>query len=162
MIQTNFPMKIYFSDEVRLVFSRLKKEDLDRLPQSLFAQTEKASFRIDFFKNRVLTYFKNEKKTIELSKFLSIIAKKEPPTPESTHLFNQEYAAIICPKLGYQSGVEELQKGIRELYIGRCILGLGKSMDDHGYNQEAHRTEFVRIAKVIRGLEPVIYLPPII
>lgn len=167
MIQTNpiqrsRPLEIFLSVEVRQVFSRLKKEDLNCLPKELLAQTNKASFEIDFFKNRIVTCFRNEKKTIEVSKFLSIVAKKEPLIPEMSHLLNQKYAKAICPKMGYPNGVEALQKGIRELYIGRCILGLGKSMQDHGYNQDAHRLEFVRIANVIKGIEPVIFSPPII
>lgn len=162
MIHTNLQVGIYQSDEVRNVFSCLKKEDLDRLPESLFVKTENACFKIDFLKNRVVTHLNHEKKKIDLHNFLSVLSKKGKQLPESTHLYDPVYVKAICPKMGYPIGVEALQKGIRTLYIGRCILGLGKSIDRNGYHQETHRSEFMRIARIIKGIEPIDYSSPLV
>lgn len=145
----------------------MNKDVLNHLPQNLFAYTDdfSASLEIDFFENRIVIYFKDEKKTLALSVFLSVIYKKELPSPEWIQecypLYNREFAEAICPKMGYASSANELVEGVRSLYLGFCTLGLGKSIADHGFEHVRHQRELLRISNIMKGIEPFIYAAPI-
>lgn len=181
--------KFFHSVPVRQIFDRLDKNDLDRLPESLLAATKDltTSFEINFFENRIVTDFKNKKYTIELPKVLVVIsmiyAKNDPAiagsgcallndrvskveTPSEliqscAHLFDEEFAKTICSLMGFNTSVDGLLKGINTLYMGRCILGLGKSMTNQSYSHVTHEAEFNRIVCLINGLGPLVYSPPI-
>ena len=173
-LNVNFPS--LSSEPVRRVFDGLKKDDLDRFPRLIVVRDgHGCGLAINFYKDYILTSFKNEKKTVKLSSVLAIISSIYGSTPKSLessaslkfieaskHLFNPEFARLICPKLGLKEHKEEdLLKGIRTLYIGRCIYSLGESMAQNDI-QSVQEKEFFRIACVVKKLNPVIYSQPIL
>ncbi|CCB87113.1 putative uncharacterized protein [Parachlamydia acanthamoebae UV-7] len=174
-----------------------------------------ASLDIDFFENRLCTYFQGEEKSIKLSVALGIIqdlseifakiqsstihseteklpplkdqptnaldatsdakldgnemikfysltgrvvlstSQRESSTPieliqNCAHLFNQEFAKNVCPLLSLDLNLNDLLNGIRNLYLGRCILGLGKSIAIQSRTQLGLQRDFVRIVNLIK------------
>lgn len=160
-VSLNSPLvsQAYSGEPIRQIFNNLNAKLPDQLPKYLKAETDDhtASFEIHFFENRMVTHFKNERKAIELSTFLSTLQGAD-----CTHIFNPEYAKAICPKMRYPSNVDGLVKGIRSIYIGRCIFGLSKSIKERGHDYSTHLPEFERIAKLIKRIEPGVYSSPII
>lgn len=146
--------ELFSCPEIRQYFNNFDKKVLDQLPSSLIAEAlgqsneVTARFEVDFFENRVVTYFNNKVHTHELSKVLAGRPME----------ITREYAEVICPKMGFKDG---LLKGIKTTYIGRCILGLAKSMDTGSHTLIAQESEFVRIIYLIKGIQPIIYSPPI-
>lgn len=79
-----------------------------------------------------------------------------------THLFNREFAQSICPLLDLDSNVNSLLDGIYKLYLGRCILGLGKSIATQSHYSIGHTREFHRIASLIKIPGSAFYTEPLL
>jgi hypothetical protein len=72
-----------------------------------------------------------------------------PMIQDCAHLFNRAFADHICSLLGVDSTITGLTNGIYNLYLGRCILGLVKTIF-HGGGGGSIDREFVRIGSLIQ------------
>lgn len=79
-----------------------------------------------------------------------------------THLFNRAFAQSICPLLSLDSNVNSLIKGIYKLYLGRCILGLGKSIETSSRSQIGHQRELSRLVSLINIPGSAFYTEPLL
>lgn len=225
------------ANQVSNFFQKLNQQiDLDSFPSNVNVFVQKrgvsgeitASLDIDFFGNRLVTYFQGEEKSVNLSNALGIIrdlseifSKIQSSTTNSetqklpsiedeftnaldstsdtkltidgkeviafyplkervvlstsrgwssmpiekiqncAHLFNREFAQSICPLLELDSSVNNLLNGINKLYLGRCILGLGKSIVTQSWSQLAHEREFHRIVCLIKIPGSAFYTAPL-
>lgn len=178
MTSSNVAFPSLYSEPICRVFDGLKKDDLDRYPRLIMSKKEYVyEFTIDFYNNKIITHFKNKKKIIRLSEVLKTISQiydknfsltghkssgvSKEFIKQSKHLFDPEFAKLVCPILGFKTDVEGLHRGIRTLYIGRCICSLGKSMRQNK-TDEMHEKEFIRIANLIKWRHPTNYSLPIL
>lgn len=214
-----------------------EKIDLNSLPSNVFVQKRGESneltafLYIDFFSNRLVTFFQGKERSIKLSSALGIIrdlseifAKIQSSTTNSetqkllsvedefsnaldttksstsdklsidgedviafyplsgrvvlstsrgqssipiemiqncAHLFNREFAQSICPLLGLDSNLNGLLSGINKLYLGRCILGLGKSMAIQSPTHIGNERELSRIVSLIKIPGSEFYTEPL-
>lgn len=81
---------------------------------------------------------------------------------ELAFLFNQEFIKAVCPLIGEESSVTGLMQGINRLYIGRCVLGLAKSMRQQRYNESRHQRELARLVCLVRSPGSVFYTAPVL
>lgn len=78
------------------------------------------------------------------------------------HLFNIEFAREICPLLCLDQNVSSLLNGINKLYLGRRILGLGKSIAAETRTQIGHERELDRIVSLIKMPGSAFYTEPLL
>ena len=70
------------------------------------------------------------------------------------HLFSTKFAKEISPLLGSEPTVEALQRGVFQLYIGRCVVGLGICLQERLPSQkEPLQRELERILVILMGGE---------
>lgn len=218
--------------EVSAILGNLNQQiNLPYLPQKISLRTNNLTrefvtgLDIDFFENRLVTYFQGNVNSIKLSNALGIIcdlseifdkfqsAKKTPLIEDEftnaldikntsdvkltidgkefiafyplnrrvvlstsrrqsslpmemiqncSHLFNREFAREICPLLGMDPNLKSLFNGIYKFYLGRCILGLVKSMAIQSRGRIGHERELARIVSLIKMPNSAFYTEPLI
>ncbi len=67
------------------------------------------------------------------------------------HLFHQNFAKEICASLNISPNLINVFVGIRELVIGRCILGIAKSMAEQHFPEEFYERRLTNIRKVMEN-----------
>ena len=219
--------------DIALFFDNFNRINSDSFPTNISVEQKNSSndsissLCIDFFENKLITFFQGDRKEVELSKILGVIrdlseifSKIHPSakplekgiflaneetltqalklsstqnlqltidgkeaigvypsqqrvvlttnqgqssTPlqivsNCAHLFNKNFAYQICPLLGLSPDVISLTKGIHDIYLGRCILGLGK----YGSIQNSlGQSELSRIVKLIKFPSFAVYSSPL-
>lgn len=77
------------------------------------------------------------------------------------HLFDRRFAEHIYPLLG-MSSTQNLGRLIHRIYIGRCILGLKKSVKNQWFSAQKHEKERNRILELIKSPGSQLYSTPIL
>ena len=77
------------------------------------------------------------------------------------HLFNKEFAQAICPLLGLESNSKILRAGVNQLYLGRCILGLGKRLYMSNIGKVVFERELSRIVTHVTNSGYEFYTKPL-
>lgn len=77
------------------------------------------------------------------------------------HLFNDQFANEICSFFNKDANTISLHTAINRLYLGRCIIGIWKSMKEKFYSNESHKNEFARIISLIQKNVTSIYKKPL-
>ncbi|PJD98311.1 MAG: hypothetical protein CK425_01120 [Parachlamydia sp.] len=77
------------------------------------------------------------------------------------HLFDRRFAEPMCPLLGVSS-TQNLGRLIHRIYIGRCILGLKKSVKNQWFSAQKHERERNRILELIKSPGSQLYSTPIL
>jgi len=78
------------------------------------------------------------------------------------HLFNQRYAKEICPLMEAPPGINHMLTGIRNIYLGRCIIGLVMSTLTKAHSEEAQVRELVRIIVLLKTPHFAFHTKPIL
>jgi len=77
------------------------------------------------------------------------------------HLFDKRFGDHILSLLGLSS-TQTLATIIHKIYIGRCILGLKKSVKNQWFSEQKHENERDRILALINSPESKFYTKPIL
>lgn len=80
---------------------------------------------------------------------------------DCSHLFNQAFADHICPLLGVESKISRLHEAITNIYLGRCLLGLGNSIANKCCGEVSHVRELTRLVSLIAQPGSAFYSNPI-
>jgi hypothetical protein len=78
------------------------------------------------------------------------------------HLFNRAFAQEICPLLGLEPSLNNLLTAVHKLYLGRCLLGLARSMALGYHSATADQREYARIVSLIAVPGSALYTTPIL
>ncbi len=78
------------------------------------------------------------------------------------HLFNQKFANEICPLMEAPPGINHMFAGIRNIYLGRCIIGLVISTLTEAYSKEVRGRELVRIIVLLKTPHFAFHSEPIL
>lgn len=78
-----------------------------------------------------------------------------------SHLFNKKFVKEICPLLGVDSNLNSLLEGVYKIYLGRCVLGLGKSYTQTLVSPLGYQREFQRIVVLTKQPGSAFFTTPL-
>jgi hypothetical protein len=78
------------------------------------------------------------------------------------HLFDQKFAKEICPLMEAPAGINYMLAGIRNIYLGRCIIGLVISTLTEARSEEVQGRELVRIVVLLKTPHFAFHTAPIL
>ena len=79
-----------------------------------------------------------------------------------SHLFHQHFAKEICASLDIYPNLINIFVAIRELVIGRCVLGIAKSMVEQQFKEDFYERRLTNIRKVIANSKYLFFGKPIL
>lgn len=79
---------------------------------------------------------------------------------DCAHLFHREFIRDVCPLLGLEPSLHNLLLGVNNIYLGRCILGLTKQVQQSA--DLKCQNEFTRIVSLITAPGSAFYTEPLL